>query len=54
MVTNPLFSPDGRFLLYQSGNDLMRYDWKTGEVLNLTGGKGLNRYASWSPVLKRK
>ncbi|MGQ9806917.1 MAG: hypothetical protein ACUVSM_10850 [Armatimonadota bacterium] len=54
MVTNPVFSPDGRFLLYQSGDDLMRYDWKSGDVLNLTKGKGLNRYGSWSPVLKGK
>lgn len=53
-ATNPKFSPDGRFMLYQLGNDLMRYEWKTGKTLNLTKGQGLNRYASWSPVLSGK
>lgn len=50
----PLFSPDGRFLLYQAGPDLLRYDLKSGKVLNLTKGQGLNRYPTWSPVLSGK
>lgn len=51
-ATNAKFSPDSRFILYQSGPDLMRYEVATGDTLNLTKGKGLNRYASWSPVLE--
>lgn len=49
----PSFSPDGRFMLYQAGADLARYDLRTGEHKNLTHGKGLSRYASWSPVLPK-
>lgn len=53
-VTRPLFSPDGRYMLYQSGQDLVRYSLQDGKTLNLTGGKGLNRYACWSPVTSQK
>lgn len=52
-VTRPLFSPDGKYMLYQSGTDLMRLSLADNKTLNLTKGKGLNRYASWSPVTAR-
>ncbi|MCC6484645.1 MAG: PD40 domain-containing protein [Armatimonadetes bacterium] len=48
----PLFSPDGKWMLYESGGDLWRYDMKTGKTLNLTRGQGSNSSATWSPVLK--
>jgi len=52
-AANPQYSPGGRYLLYESGPDLWRLDVQSGATKNLTGGKGINRYASWSPILRK-
>lgn len=48
----PLFSPNGRWMLYESGSDLWRYDMDSGKTENLTKGRGSNFSACWSPLLK--
>jgi len=53
-ATLPVYSPDGRFILYQLGADIVRCDREGGQVKNLTEGKGINRYPSWSPVLSKE
>ncbi len=53
-ATQPVYSPDGRFILYQLGADIIRCDRDGGQTKNLTEGKGINRYPSWSPVLSKK
>ncbi|MEI6915496.1 MAG: hypothetical protein WCL39_10220 [Armatimonadota bacterium] len=51
-ASQPNWSPNGKFILYEDGADLMRVTVATGETKNLTGGQGTNRDASWSPILK--
>lgn len=41
-------SPDGRYLAFQNGFDLMRMDWRGGHQQWLTSG-GLNHLPVWSP-----
>ena len=53
-ATLPVYSPDGRFILYQLGADIIRCDRDGGQTKNLTEGKGINRYPSWSPVLSKE
>lgn len=52
--SDPAFSPDGRFLAYQStrdssGADIYIMDWETGESRNLTNWPGKDSHPSWSP-----
>ncbi len=51
-ASQPNWSPNGKFILYEDGADLMRVTVATGETKSLTGGQGTNRDASWSPILK--